>query len=293
MDFGRVLTAMITPMHENGDVNFEEAQRIAEYLLDNGNDGLVVSGTTGEGATLAPGEKLKLFSVVMEVAHPRKAPVIAGTSNNDTADTVELSKKAEALGVDGILAVTPYYNKPPQDSMYAHFAALDQALNIPIMLYNVPGRTNNNLAPETLARLAQLPHITAIKEASGNMEQMSLYQALTPPDFHIYSGEDSVLLPMYCLGATGVVSVAGHLVGKELQEMLQAYDRRDTERARELHYRYFNACTKLFITTNPMPVKYAMKRLGFATGPCRLPMTWVNPQQAAEIDAMLAEIGLI
>jgi len=293
MDFGRVLTAMITPMHENGDVNFAEAQRIAEYLLQNGSDGLVVSGTTGEGATLTNAEKLKLFSAVIEVARARKAPVIAGTSNNDTADTVELSKKAEALGVDGILAVTPYYNKPPQDSMYAHFAALDQALNVPIMLYNVPSRTNNNLAPATLARLAQLPHIAAIKEATGDMEQMTLYRALTPPDFLIYSGEDSVLLPMYCLGACGVVSVAAHLIGREIQEMLEAYDQQQTQLAQELHYRYFEACTKLFITTNPMPVKYAMRRLGFATGPCRLPMTWVNEQQAAAIDAMMADIGLI
>jgi len=293
MDLGRVLTAMITPMYENGDVNFNEAQKIAEYLLQNGSDGLVVSGTTGEGATMNHAEKLKLFSAIIEVARPRKAPVIAGTSNNDTADTIELSKKAEALGVDGILAVTPYYNKPPQDSMYAHFAALDQALDVPVMLYNVPGRTNNNLAPETLARLAKLPHIAAIKEASGDMDQMSLYRALTPPDFLIYSGEDSVLLPMYCLGACGVVSVAAHLIGREIQEMLQAYDQRQIERAQELHYRYFDVCKKLFITTNPMPVKYAMGRLGFAVGPCRLPMTGVNAAQAAVIDAAMADIGLI
>lgn len=293
MDFGRVLTAMITPMYDNGDVNFDEAQKIAAYLLDHGSDGLVVTGTTGEGATLNASEKLKLYAEVMAVAHPRKAPVIAGTSSNVTRDTVELSLKAEALGVDGILAVTPYYNKPPQASMAAHFAALDQALRIPIMLYNVPSRTNNNLAPATLAGLAKLPHIHSIKEATGDMEQMTLYRALTPPDFQIYSGEDSVTFPMACLGASGVVSVAGHIIGEQIREMLIAVEQGRLEDARELHFRYFDACKKLFVTTNPMPVKYAMGRIGFKVGPCRLPLTWVDDQQAAAIDAMLADIGLI
>ena len=293
MDFGRVLTAMITPMHGDGSINFPEAQRIAEHLLDNGSDGLVVAGTTGEGATMDKDEKLKLFATILEITKAKKAKLIAGSSSNDTAATIELSKKAEALGVDGILAVVPYYNKPPQDSLYAHFSAVAQAVSLPIMLYNVPSRTSSNLEPTTVALLAKIGNIVALKESSGDMSQMSLLRILTPPDFMIYSGDDGDTLPMLSLGACGVVSVAGHLIGNLIHDMIIAWEKGDTAQALELHQRCYPIFKGIFMTTSPMPVKYSLQRLGFETGRCRLPLTWLNDAQAAEMDGLLREAGLI
>lgn len=293
MDFGVVITAMITPMDENGVVDHQGAQQLAAHLLDNGSDGLVVCGTTGESATVHKDEKLKLFAAVREVTKEKKKMLIAGTGSNDTAESVELSKKAEAMGADGILAVTPPYNKPPQEGLYQHFSAIAAAVSLPVMLYNVPGRTVINLAPETVGRLAQVENIVALKEASGDMEQMTRLRAATPPDFLIYSGEDSVLLPMLSLGACGVVSVASHLVGPQLRELIAAYLRGDVSRALELHDRYFHVFKKLFLCANPIPLKYALGRIGLPAGPCRLPLCALDGAGKAQIDDMLREIGLL
>lgn len=293
MDFGRLITAMITPFHEDGSINYSEAQRLANYLLDNGSDGLCVAGTTGESATMNPEERKQLFLAVQEVTRERGASLIAGCGSNNTAETIRLCRMAQEVGADAALLVTPYYNKPPQDALYAHYAAVAEAVELPLVLYNVPGRTGVNMKPDTVARLAQLPNIVALKEATGDMDQMSLLSAKTPADFLIYSGEDSAVLPMLSLGACGVISVSSHIVGSAMKEMIVAWENGEKEEALELHLSCFEAFQKMFLTTNPLPVKYAMQRLGFQVGPCRLPLTWVTEEQAASIDALLTNLGLL
>ena len=294
MDFGTVLTAMITPMHADGSIDYSGAQQLAAYLLEHGSDGLVVCGTTGESATVHKEEKLKLFSAVREVTKEKKKMLIAGTGSNDTADSVELSKKAEAMGADAVLAVTPPYNKPPQEGLFRHFRAIAEAISLPVTLYNVPGRTALNLEPATVGRLAaDVENIVALKEATGDMEQMTRLRAVTPPDFLIYCGEDSVFLPMLSLGACGVISVASHLIGPQLQEMAAAYQKGDTTRALELHDRYFHVFKKLFLCANPVPLKYALNRIGLPAGGYRLPLCEMDDTGKAQIDSMLLEIGLL
>lgn len=294
MDFGTVLTAMITPMHADGSIDYSGAQQLAAYLLEHDSDGLVVCGTTGESATVHKEEKLKLFSAVREVTKEKKKMLIAGTGSNDTADSVELSKKAEAMGADAVLAVTPPYNKPPQEGLYRHFRAIAEAISLPVTLYNVPGRTALNLEPATVGRLAaDVENIVALKEATGDMEQMTRLRAVTPPDFLIYCGEDSVFLPMLSLGACGVISVASHLIGPQLQEMAAAYQKGDTTRALELHDRYFHVFKKLFLCANPVPLKYALNRIGLPAGGYRLPLCEMDDTGKAQIDSMLREIGLL
>jgi len=294
MDFGRVLTAMITPMYQDGRINYAESRRLAEYLLDNGSDALVVAATTGEGATMEDDEKLKLFAEISQVAHERNAAVLAGTGSNNTAHVVELSKKAEALGVDGVLVVAPYYNKPTQDGMLAHFGAVADAVSVPVMLYNVPGRTGSDIKTETVAELANTKkNIVALKDASGDVARMAKLNRLVSPEFMVYSGEDNLILPMLSMGACGVVSVCSHLIGNVLNELITAWDKGETDKAAELQSYCDVVFSKMFMTTSPLPVKYAMGRLGFEVGPCRLPLTWVTKEQAAEIDAMMAQIGLI
>ena len=293
MDFGRLITAMITPMYPDGRINYAEARRLAEYLLDHGSDGVAVAATTGEGATMRDEEKLKLFSEIRQVAQERKASVLAGTGSNDTAHVVELSKKAEALGVDGVLVVTPYYNKPPQDGLAAHFRAVAEAVNIPVMLYNVPSRTGVDLKTETIAELAKVKNICALKDASGDVSRMPKLTSLVSPDFLVYSGEDNLTLPLLSLGACGVVSVCSHLIGPAIKEEIEAWEAGDTARAAELQSFTDIVFSKMFMTTSPLPVKYAVGKLGFEVGPCRLPLTWVNPEEAKAIDSMMMQVGLL
>ena len=293
MDFGRLITAMITPMYPDGRINYAEARRLAEYLLDHGSDGVAVAATTGEGATMRDEEKLKLFSEIRQVAQERKASVLAGTGSNDTAHVVELSKKAEALGVDGVLVVTPYYNKPPQDGLAAHFRAVAEAVNIPVMLYNVPSRTGVDLKTETIAELAKVKNICALKDASGDVSRMPKLTSLVSPDFLVYSGEDNLTLPLLSLGACGVVSVCSHLIGPAIKEEIEAWEAGDTARAAELQSFTDIVFSKMFMTTSPLPVKYAVGKLGFEVGPCRLPLTWVKPEEAKAIDSMMMQVGLL
>ncbi|MCR4962732.1 MAG: 4-hydroxy-tetrahydrodipicolinate synthase [Firmicutes bacterium] len=285
MDFGTVITAMATPMDANRAVDYDGAQRLAEYLLANGSDALVVCGTTGESPTLSKEEKLKMFAAVLEVAKG-KAPVIAGTSTYDTAASVELSKKAEALGVDGLLTVTPYYNKPPQEGVFQHLQAIAQAVSLPVILYNVPSRTNVNLMPQTVARLAQIENVVAVKEASSNPEQVMAIRQCTPPDFIIYSGDDAETLHVLELGGIGVISVASHLVGKQIKEMIDCYNRDDMAGAQALHEKYGMLFKKMFLCANPIPLKFCLNQLGLPAGPCRLPLC----EASADIQEQLVEM---
>lgn len=290
-DFGRVLTAMVTPFDESGAVDFEQAASLAKHLVANGSDGIVVAGTTGESPTLSDEEKIRLVRTVKDAVAGR-ALVVAGTGTNDTRHSVHLTKDAQRAGADGILLVNPYYNRPSQDGLYAHFRTIAESTPLPCMLYNIPGRTGVNTAPETIARLAEMPNITAVKEATGNLDQASEIRRLTKDDFQIYSGDDSLTLPMLAVGGAGVVSVASHLAGREIREMVQAYQQGDVRRAVQLHIRLFPLFRVLFITTNPVPLKAALNMSGIKVGKPRLPLVEATAKEKEQIGAVLKELAL-
>lgn len=292
MTVPRLLTAMITPYGDQLQVNYAKAAELAEYLADNGTEGIVVSGTTGESPVLTDEEKLKLFATVKNKVGKR-IPVWAGTGSNDTKHCLELSKEAEKLGVDGVMLVCPYYNKPNQEGLYQHFKKIAGAISLPIMLYNIPGRTGINLLPETVARLAQIENIVAIKEASGSMDQVSNLMTLLPGDMTVYSGDDSLTLPMMALGARGVVSIASHLVGKEILAMIEAFNNGDIRRAGNLHKQLFPVYKGLFIATNPVPLKEALNQLGHNVGGLRLPLIEANETEKIFIQELLTRAKLL
>ncbi len=284
---------MVTPFWEDGSINYAEAERLAAHLAANGSDTLVVCGTTGESPTLTWDEEHELFKVVQQ-AVAGKAKVIAGTGSNSTQEAIAATQKAAKLGVDGSLQVVPYYNKPPQEGLYQHFLAIASACaDLPIVLYNIPGRTGQNLQPETVARLASVPNIVAIKEASGSLDQASQIRQLTPKEFQIYSGDDSLTLPLLAVGGTGVVSVASHLVGKQIQDMIQMFEAGRVQEATEIHIKLFSLFKTLFITTNPIPIKAALKLLGWNVGLSRSPMCEPSPEVIEKVKGVLGELGLI
>ncbi len=270
---GRLFTAMITPFDAKGGVDVGEAVRIAKFLVERGNDGVIVSGTTGESPALESEEKLALFGAIKS-ALGKTGTVIAGTTGNNTHHAVELTKEAEKTGVDGILAVVPYYSKPPQDGLLRHFSAIAEATRLPIVLYNIPGRTNINMLPATVHELARRhTNIVGIKESSGNVEQFTaLVRDRVREDFTVYSGDDYFYLPALALGAHGCVSVAGHLCSRELRAMADAYDDGDIEKAGRIHRDLQALFTALFAHPSPIPVKWAMNEYGFHAGACRPPM---------------------
>ncbi len=290
-DFGRVLTAMVTPFDAAGKVAIEKAQALAAHLVANGSDGLVVTGTTGESPTLSQAEKLQMYQAVVE-AVGGKAAVIAGTGSNSTASTLELSREAEKLGVDGIMLVVPYYNKPNQEGMYQHFKTVAEQVNLPVILYNVPGRTSANLLPATVGRLAQVENIVAIKEASGDMDQTSDLMRSIPEGFRVYCGDDSLTLPMLALGAHGVISVVSHIAGPEIQAMIQSFLNGDRQNARELHLRLFPLFKAMFVTTNPVPIKTALNLQGHQVGATRLPLVDVSAADLEHIENALKQFGM-
>jgi 4-hydroxy-tetrahydrodipicolinate synthase len=291
--FGRVLTAMITPFASDGSVNYKEAAKLAAFLAENGSDGVVVSGTTGETPTLTEDEKLKLFETVLEAVGDR-IKVIAGTGNNDTASSIRLTKKAEALGVHGAMLVVPYYNKPPQSGLYAHFSQVALNTYLPIMLYNVPGRTSANLLPDTLAKLSRdVENIVAVKEASGNLEQVAQIKALVKEGFLIYSGDDALTLPVMSVGGCGVVSVASHVAGKLISEMIKAFINGRVTEAAEINVKLLPLFKTMFITTNPIPVKTAMRLMGMNVGPFRPPLVEPSVNEIQIIKQCLIDLGVI
>lgn len=292
MRTGQVLTAMITPMKKDGSVDYKQAVALAESLVANGSDGLVICGSTGESATLTFDEKVQLFTeIVNELGGSTE--VIAGTGTNDTAASIALTKAAEKAGVDGIMLVTPYYNKPSQEGLYQHFKAIAENSSLPIMLYNVPGRTNVNLLPETVARLAEISNIVAIKEASGDLAQISYLRSITPENFLIYSGDDILTLPILAVGGCGVVSVASHLVGRRIKSMVEAFFAGRVLEATSIHLELLELFKAMFITTNPVPVKRSLEFLGIETGPVRLPLVDLTKEQAEIIKETLRHYGLL
>lgn len=292
MSAARLLTAMITPYDSEQRVNYARAGELAEYLCKNGSEGIVVCGTTGESPVLTAEEKLHLYATVNEKVGDR-VQVWAGTGSNSTAASLELSREAEKLGVHGIMLVTPYYNKPSQDGLYSHFRHIAEGVSCPVMVYNVPGRTAANLLPETVARLAEIDNIVAVKEASGSMDQVSLLKNLVPEDFLVYSGDDSLTLPLLALGAAGVVSIASHLVGNEMRKMMEAFFAGDVLTATRIHLRLFPLFRGLFITSNPVPLKEALNMLGHDVGGLRLPLTGATDAEKAQIREVLQNLQLL
>ncbi|MEW6540159.1 MAG: 4-hydroxy-tetrahydrodipicolinate synthase [Bacillota bacterium] len=291
-DFGRVLTAMVTPFDKNRELNLPMAKKLARHLVDTGSDGLVVSGTTGEAPTLSKAEKLELFRTVVDEVGGRAA-VVAGTGSYSTTDSIALTQAAEKLGVDGVMLVCPYYNKPSQEGLYQHFKAVAESTNLPVMVYNIPGRTAVNLLPQTCARLAEVKNVVAVKEAGGNMDQATELRRVLPDYFHLYSGDDSMTLPLLAVGGKGVVSVAAHLVGKKIQEMINAFTSGNITLAAKLHGSLFPLIKGLFMTTNPVPVKAALAMVGLNVGPPRLPLVEATEQEKEKLCDLLREAQLL
>jgi 4-hydroxy-tetrahydrodipicolinate synthase len=284
---GSLLTAMLTPFDAADRVDLREAGRLARYLVDEGNAGLVVSGTTGESPALGDDEKLALFAAVREAVGERAA-VVAGTGGNNTHHSVELTKKAEAAGVDGILAVVPYYNKPTQDGMLLHFGAIAQATRLPIIIYNIPSRTGANMLPATLLELARRhANIAGVKESSGDCAQFSAILRDRPAGFGFWVGDDHMYLPSLALGGDGLISVSAHLCASEFHELREAFVSGDVARASSIHLALSPLIATLFATSSPIPVKWAMNQLGFACGPCRSPLGAMPDGLAATLAPML------
>lgn len=276
--FGRVSTAMVTPFDSKGHVDFVKTTHLVNHLLSTGSDSLVVAGTTGESPTLSKEEKMALFQHVVQVVDNR-VPVIAGTGSNNTYESIELTKKAEQAGVNAVMLVGPYYNKPNQEGMYQHFKAIADSTSLPVMIYNIPGRSAVNIQPETIIRLSKIPNIVAVKEASGDLNAMTKIIAGTDDDFFLYSGDDSLTLPVLAIGGTGVISVAAHVIGREIQEMVQSFLKGDREHAAKLHQKYLPVMQGLFAAPNPVPVKTALQLKGLNVGSVRLPLVPLTEQE--------------
>ncbi|MEW6574486.1 MAG: 4-hydroxy-tetrahydrodipicolinate synthase [Bacillota bacterium] len=292
-DFGRVLTAMVTPFDKDGALNLDQARKLARHLVENGSDGLVVAGTTGESPTLSKEEKASLFQAVVEEIGG-KATVIAGTGSYSTSDSIALTKVAQKAGADGVMLVAPYYNKPSQEGLYRHFRAIAESTNLPVMVYNIPGRTAVNILPGTMARLAKdVPNIKAIKEASGNLDQVSELRRVLPDEFVIYSGDDALTLPILSVGGKGIVSVVAHVAGRKMQEMINAYASGNVTLAAKIHRELFPLIKGMFITTNPVPVKAALNILGMNVGPPRLPLVEATAEEKEKISQLLRDAGLL
>ncbi len=283
---------MITPFAADGEVNYAIAEELAVHLVEQGSDGLVIGGTTGESPTLTWQEEHELFQVVKQAVGNR-AKVIAGTGSNSTAEAIAATQKASSLGLDGSLQVVPYYNRPPAEGLFQHFQAIAQACpEMPILLYNIPGRTGQNLPPEIVVRLANLPNIVGIKEASGQLDQVSHLRQALPTEFSIYSGDDSLTLPMLAVGAKGVVSVASHLVGNHIQEMIKAFVQGNPQIATAIHLKLFPLFKALFITTNPIPIKAALHLQGWPVSSLRLPLVTASEAVTEELRSVLAALDL-
>jgi 4-hydroxy-tetrahydrodipicolinate synthase len=289
LDLGRIATAMVTPFQENGDIDFEAVERLIEYLLANGTDSIVVCGTTGESPTLSTEEKLQLIRFTVEKVNKR-VPVIAGTGSNNTKQTIELTKKIESLGVDGVMLVAPYYNKPNQKGLYAHFEAVAEETTLPIVVYNVPGRTSSNIEAATTIALSKIPNIQVVKEASGNLDQISEILANTHDKFLVYSGDDALTLPLLAIGGRGVISVASHIVGNEMQAMIQAFEEGRHAFAAKMHQTLLPLFKQLFKNPNPVPIKYAMSKVGFHIEKVRLPLVEMTDEAKQEFDHVWEQV---
>lgn len=290
--FGSLITAMVTPFRDDHAIDIDGAERLATHLLDTGSDAIVVSGSTGESPTLTHKEKAELFRAVGGVVRGR-GQLICGTGTYSTAETLELTQAAEDAGADGLLVVTPYYNKPPQRGLIAHFERVAEATDLPIIAYNIPGRTATRIEHDTLMRLAEQPNIVAVKDSTGDFQGVSRLMAEAPPDFEVYSGDDWATFGYVCLGAVGVVSVASHLVGPQIRQMIELIQTGDVPAARKIHEDLSPLFNALFITSNPIPVKAALEMLGLPAGVPRLPLVPATPEERDRVRRALEDAGLL
>lgn len=290
MHFARLATAMVTPFDENGEIDYEAVNHLIDHLLSHGTEALVVAGTTGESPTLSMEEKISLFRHVNTYVRKR-AQVIAGTGTNDTRTTRMLTQAAEEIGVDGVMVVVPYYNRPSQAGLAQHFEAIARTTKLPIMLYNVPSRTGQNLTAETTIRLSKLPNVVAVKEASGDLSQIARIIEETRDDFMVLSGDDKMLLPILSIGGDGIVSVAAHVVGLAIKEMMESYRTGDVRRAAALHRRYLPIFEGIFFTASPAPTKALLNAIGVKVGGTRLPIVPLTSEEAAYIYKIYAQVA--
>lgn len=290
LTFPNIIIAMITPFNQDGSVNYEAAVELAKKYADEGS-GILLGATTGEGAVMTEEEKLKLFKVVADELKG-KTLIMGNVGTNNTAESIAIAKKAEATGVDLLLCIVPYYNKPNQDGCYAHFAAIAKATSLPFFIYNVPGRTGGSIEPETVCRLARdYDNIIGLKDASASLDFAGYVAANAPEGFHLYSGEDNLTLPIVAVGGEGVITVAGHVIGKEMDAMIQAYKDGDVKKAASLHQKYLPFMKGVFCTVSPVPIKTMVNMLGFPAGPLRLPLVEANLEIREKCQQYLKDIG--
>jgi 4-hydroxy-tetrahydrodipicolinate synthase len=290
--FGSLVTAMVTPFRDDHGVDFDRAQDLARWLVGNGTDTIVVAGSTGEAPTLTHSEKVDLFRVVAEAIHG-EGQMLAGVGTYSTAETLELAEAAARVGADGLLVVTPYYNKPPQRGLTAHFTTVADATDLPVMLYNIPARTALRIEHETLLELAEHPKIVAVKDSTGDFQSISRLIAASPDGFEVYSGDDWAAFGYACLGAVGVVSVASHLVGPQIHQMLDLIRTGDIPAARKIHETLAPLFNAMFVTSNPIPLKAALQMVGRGAGPTRLPLVAATADEEARVRAALEDAGLL
>lgn len=290
LTFPNIIIAMITPFNQDGSVNYEAAVELAKKYADDGS-GILLGATTGEGAVMTEDEKLKLFKLVADELKG-KTLIMGNVGTNNTIESIAMAKKAEATGVDLLLCIVPYYNKPNQDGCYAHFSAIAKATSLPLFIYNVPGRTGGSIEPETVCRLARdYDNIIGLKDASGNLDFAGYVAANAPEGFHLYSGEDNLTLSIIAVGGEGVITVAGHVIGKEMDSMIQAYKDGDVKKAASLHQKYLPFMKGVFCTVSPVPIKTMVNMLGFPAGPLRLPLVEANPEIREKCSQYLKDIG--
>ena len=291
-DFGEVLTAMVTPFDNKGSVDYSKVEELTAYLAENGSDSIVVTGTTGESPTLTHDEELEILSSAKRAVMNNKK-MIMGTGSNSTETAVMMAKKAEKEGADGILTVVPYYNKPSQKGMIAHFSAIASAVNLPIILYNIPSRTGVNMSVETAKYLTEThENIVAIKQSFGDLDVITDYKLNLPKDVAIYSGDDSLTLPMLSVGAHGVVSVASHLWGKEIKSMIRNFKTGDVSAAKNMHYKLYPIMKKLFMAPNPVPVKAALSRKGIIEEFVRSPLVTLDAEEKLELFEVIDSLDI-
>ncbi len=292
--FGAVVTAMATPFRDDDErtLDVDAAGDLARWLVANGSDALVVAGSTGEAATLGDQEKVELWASVKDAVRDTDSPVIAGTGTYDTRHSIELSEQAAEVGADALLLVTPYYNKPPQRGLVAHFTAVARATDLPVLVYNIPGRTATRIEHDTLLELAQVEHVVGVKDATGDLDAIARLVAEAPPGFELYCGDDWATFSAVCLGGVGVISVASHLAGEPLGEMIRFITQGDVTSALKIHQRLMPLFKALFVTSNPIPLKAALEMAGHPVGPPRLPLVPASDQERAAVRKAMEDAGV-
>ncbi|HLS20775.1 MAG TPA: 4-hydroxy-tetrahydrodipicolinate synthase [Bacillota bacterium] len=288
MDFGRIITAMVTPFNEEGEIDQRRTEILVDHLMTHGTDGLIVTGTTGESPTLTFSEKVNLYKTVVNHAKG-KIPIIAGTGTNNTRESIELTKEAERIGVDGIMLVVPYYNKPSQRGLYEHFKQIAQSTTLPIMLYNIPGRSAINMEIETIIELAKIDNIVSLKDATGNLQAMTQIISRTPDSFTVYSGDDQLTLPVLAIGGHGIVSVSSHVIGEPMQQMINHYLSGNIKQAAHIHQQLLPIMNELFAHPSPAPVKAALNMQDIQVGRLRLPLVDLTEEEKKQLHAIISK----